>query len=255
MTSNRLRDLRFTSGARFDFQTARAANAPHPLLLAMRGTPDFPFCPSAMTEGRWSAERRTIGTPGEESHTPSEACRASRSRRTRPSALHRGFADGRSLSADPGPRFARTIGGPGLSRLPADGSSCPSGGVPGLPGMGLRNPPAGTASGPAISTPLDDALRGTRPLPGVPDAVQHERSEVVHRRAGTPVDPRRNTGVPGLQRTANALRCARDTSLKTRNHFRPARQDEADKSRNAASKPSSRFAFCADTPAPSSTML
>ncbi|MDI3469066.1 MAG: hypothetical protein OJF62_001129 [Pseudolabrys sp.] len=51
--------------------------------------------------------------------------------------------------------------GSGLSRLPADGSSCPSGGVPGLPGMGLRNPPAGTASGPAISTPLDDALRRT----------------------------------------------------------------------------------------------
>ncbi|MDI3470058.1 MAG: hypothetical protein OJF62_002121 [Pseudolabrys sp.] len=44
----------------------------------------------------------------------------------------------------------------------------------------------------------------------------------MHRRAGTPVDPRRNTGVPGLQRTANALRCARDTSFKTWNHFRPS---------------------------------
>ncbi|MDI3468627.1 MAG: hypothetical protein OJF62_000690 [Pseudolabrys sp.] len=98
----------------------------------------------------------------EESHTPGEACRAS-------GEMHTPLGAPSRLRGRPQPvrrpraALRQDNLGPGLSRLPADGSSCPSGGVPGLPGMGLRNPPAGTASGPAISTPLDGALRGTGP--------------------------------------------------------------------------------------------
>jgi hypothetical protein len=49
--------------------------------------------------------------------------------------------------------------------------------------------------------------------PRVPDAVQHERSEVVHRRSGTAKDTGLDT-IPGLQRTVSlrfTLRRARDT--------------------------------------------
>jgi len=43
-----------------------------------------------------------------------------------------------------------------------------------------------------------------------PDALQHERSEVVQRRSGA-VTISELWVVPVLQRTADALRCARDT--------------------------------------------